>query len=710
MSEYRKDVAEKMATAIESGTAPWQKESKPGEVNFVPFNPTSGTNFQGINSLVLQLEADKKGYNDPRWLTAKQAKSLGATVLENEEGTAIEYWDWNSKGPVLDDDGNPKLDKDGKVITETIRLSQPKVFYATVFNAEQISGLEEFKAPAIKKSVKKAEKLIESAGIEIDKSLDHSSVYVGKEHSDGSDVIFMQDKSEYSDEYSYLSTVLSQVAHSTRDESRLNRPWKAPLWNLEALRVNIATATLTNELGIGNRLEHVMKHEFPDSSELAKHIREDHNEIFRAARDADQIVAWITGTPEKRLELQNQAAKVAESKATTKEVDMKLDERHYINVSYDDRNEAKAVGAKWDRNAKSWYVAKDSDLNLVAKWDKPAPTPENGVSPLQEFGNFIRQQGLKLDGDPVMDGEWHRVQLEGQDGQKNKGGSYKGYLDGKPNGLVQNFRDGDTTPAKWVATGVEINANERAALKEQWEKRKHDRETELSEQREEAAKKAFGVFANNSWARQDNCPYLKKKGIKSYGVKQFEDGKVLIPARDIDGKIHSIQFVTESEKTFLKGSRKEGCFHKIDPNKSLGDGPIIVAEGYATGASIHEATGRPVIIAFDSNNLVPVTAALRGRHPKAEIVIAADDDHKLEAKGLENAGLKKAAKAAEVSGGHVLPVKLNNELKAKGLSDFDDLRQEAGLAEVKKQVEDGIKASRIAKKDKGTGAELSMTG
>jgi hypothetical protein len=364
-----------------------------------------------------------------------------------------------------------------KTLKKKVKRNQPRVFYAMVFNAEQIDGLEPLKKPELTfDPVEKAEGLLASTGIKIIHDQDNRAFYKVK-----ADEIHLPPQEAFNDAYGYYATALHEVAHATMHESRLNRPdahnfHGTTEYAKEELRAEITSAILAGELGIGNQIEEHASY----VEGWLKVLKEDRNEIFRAARDADQIAAWITGTPEKRLELQNQAAKAAESREA-KEVDMNFDEHYYINVSYDGRNEAKAVGAKWDRNAKSWYVSKNSDLNLVAKWDKPAPTPENGVSPIQEFGNFIRKQGLKLDGDPVMDGQWHRVQLEGQDEQKNKRGAYKGYLDGKPNGLVQNFRNDDTAPMKWVTTGFEITADERAALKEQWENRKRHHKAELNE-------------------------------------------------------------------------------------------------------------------------------------------------------------------------------------------------------------------------------------
>jgi putative DNA primase/helicase len=55
-------------------------------------------------------------------------------------------------------------------------------------------------------------------------------------------------------------------------------------------------------------------------------------------------------------------------------------------------------------------------------------------------------------------------------------------------------------------------------------------------------------------------------------------------------------------------------------------GVIYVAEGYSTAASVYEATGQCAVCAFDAGNLAPVVEGLRTAWPRAEIVIAADND------------------------------------------------------------------------------------
>lgn len=58
------------------------KAWEPGDLLAVlPVNPTTGKRYRGINSLNLMSRA----YTDPRWLTYKQAISLGAQVRKGEK-------------------------------------------------------------------------------------------------------------------------------------------------------------------------------------------------------------------------------------------------------------------------------------------------------------------------------------------------------------------------------------------------------------------------------------------------------------------------------------------------------------------------------------------------------------------------------------------------------------------------------------------------
>jgi hypothetical protein len=132
---HYEQVAAKLIEQLEAGTAPWQRTWAPGTVN-LPHNPVSGTRYSGSNAVWLEMQ----GRSDPRWMTDKQAQSVGAQVRGEEQGTRIQYWKLTDQVPIKDPNGRPMLDADGKQVHRTVQLDKPKVFSAVVFNAEQIKA------------------------------------------------------------------------------------------------------------------------------------------------------------------------------------------------------------------------------------------------------------------------------------------------------------------------------------------------------------------------------------------------------------------------------------------------------------------------------------------------------------------------------------------------------------------------------------------
>ena len=113
----------------------------------------------------------------------------------------------------------------------------------------------------------------------------------------------------------------------------------------------------------------------------------------------------------------------------------------------------------------------------------------------------------------------------------------------------------------------------------------------------------------------------------------------------------------------------KGCYHAIGKPS----GKLIVCEGFATGATIHEATGEAVAVAFNAGNLGAVAYALHKKYPELAIVIAADDDHKTDG----NPGLTSAKSAALAVGGFVVAPQFPAGRPAKA-TDFNDLAALAG--------------------------------
>lgn len=208
-----------------------------------------------------------------------------------------------------------------------------------------------------------------------------------------------------------------------------------------------------------------------------------------------------------------------------------------------------------------------------------------------------------------------------------------------------------------------MTAEDKAEHKRISEQARADAEAKKKQEQEAAAHEASEtlIFAENA---STDHPYLIKKGISPHGLYQSGD-LLLVPMRDAQGKLWGLQSINaQGDKRFPKGGKKKGCFHLIG---TLGE-MLYICEGYATGASVHEATGEAVAVAFDAGNLLPVADALRDKYPDAAIVIAGDND---------KTGIEKATQAALVCGGScVYP-----ETEGQDWNDVRDLNRIAeGLA------------------------------
>ena len=161
---FHEEVAEKLIEQLKAGTAPWQKPWEPGTGGFMPLNPTTGNRYKGINAIHLMAQ----GYSDNRWMTYRQASKEGAQVRRGEKGTSIQFWKFSEEQTKRDESGRPVLDAEGKPVKETVQLERPRVFFATVFNAEQIDGLPALEQkPQAWNAVERAESILKASGAEI---------------------------------------------------------------------------------------------------------------------------------------------------------------------------------------------------------------------------------------------------------------------------------------------------------------------------------------------------------------------------------------------------------------------------------------------------------------------------------------------------------------------------------------------------------------
>src|SRR6476646_8185187 len=135
---FHEAVAQRLIEQLRQGTAPWQKPWQPGEpLALLPMNPITGKRYKGINAIQLMSQ----GRTDQRWMTYRQAAGAGGQVREGEKGTPIQYWKFSEEQIETGANGRPVFDAKGEPVKHLMLLERPRVFFASVFNAEQINGL-----------------------------------------------------------------------------------------------------------------------------------------------------------------------------------------------------------------------------------------------------------------------------------------------------------------------------------------------------------------------------------------------------------------------------------------------------------------------------------------------------------------------------------------------------------------------------------------
>ena len=206
-----------------------------------------------------------------------------------------------------------------------------------------------------------------------------------------------------------------------------------------------------------------------------------------------------------------------------------------------------------------------------------------------------------------------------------------------------------------------------------------------AEQRAECRKKSAELWERAREVEASH-PYIQAKQIKPNGIRQLKES-LLVPVRDSAGTLHGLQFIgPDGVKKFKTGTAVAGCYHAMGkPN-----GKLLIAEGYATAATLHEITGYAVACAFNAGNLKSVAEALRAKFPDSALIVCADDDHATEG----NPGVTKATEAAQAVDGY-LATPCFPDLRGPKDTDYNDLAQLAGLEAVKASIEAAVMPNGI---------------
>lgn len=368
-----------------------------------------------------------------------------------------------------------------------------------------------------------------------------------------------------------------------------------------------------------------------------------------------------------------------------------------------------------------------------------------------QFIAFLAENGFDIQKLNLKVGKDERCAVIG-DKAKQTSGRYKFFLDTWANGWCINYKEGGEyirwnyqyteeerrefgrkMREKELAEGriynPEESEEERQKLLEQKRLEEEERNRQIAEREEAFRKKREADEAQAELVYEEVCdaielefhrymmecmehPYLDKKGVSAHGVmqimvdysvddllgedgdiQQHEQGCMAIPLYNIDGRLVTYQTINDdgSVKKFRINGRKYGAFFIIGASSLDELDDFLYAEGYATGASIYEFSGKPVICCFDVGNLATVFALVKEKFPDARHVICSDNDYFKYCKKIsegdlkaKNVGLEVAVGLQDEQGADVVfPV----FPKYNPSSDWNDLSSRFGAEIAKKQFD-----------------------
>ena len=301
--DFRQEVTDRIINMLETGVAPWQKPWNPADASLdMPLNPTTGKAYRGGNAIHLMATGLLRGYGDPRWMTCRQASEMAWQVRKGERGTQIEFWEVKAgrdtrSESIRADDGDGHQPADELDAGRGNRLIH-RVY--TVFNAKQIQGIPEWtpNEQSVFEMVEAAEQILKNSGATIHHDQADLAFY-----NRSSDSIHLPPKHAFKDAASYYGTALHEAAHSSGHPSRLNRATLTESYRFgdisyakEELRAELASVFLAAERGIPHDPE---QHAAYVGSWI-KTLKEDKNEIFRAAHDASRAADFLLALERER--------------------------------------------------------------------------------------------------------------------------------------------------------------------------------------------------------------------------------------------------------------------------------------------------------------------------------------------------------------------------------------------------------------------------
>ena len=391
-------------------------------------------------------------------------------------------------------------------------------------------------------------------------------------------------------------------------------------------------------------------------------------------------------------------AKVEETQITQM-IDEIAKSRTYLAVDFDNKDAAKAAGAKYDPQAKGWFA---EEITPELRQFLPQQ-PENITAERKALSDFQRQAetiGLDMANFKEVFGSWQRVPIKGK-GNRNADGGYKLYRndDGSIGACAKNYSTGDSVAwndrlkdGKQIQSKVPLPDYLANQKQKEWNTvAQHTAQSNVAAMRGEVAANAYHQLQ----PALATDPYIQNKGISDIGkLKRLNDGSTIVPLYH-NGKIANLQMIRPNgEKRLMSQAAKVGAYYSIGNTKT--PQAVIVAEGVATADSVHqiasEIYGKDkvlVLAAIDSGNLHNVAAKVEQAFPQTEKLIAADNDaHNATRSELKfkNAGLDKANEVQEAYPNFQVALcpALNDEKGQVKNTDWNDFLKAHGKTEAVK--------------------------
>lgn len=382
--DHRQEVTDSIVRMLEEGVAPWQQ---PWQAATIPFNPTTERAYRGGNAVHLMAIGLSRGYEDPRWMTYKQAAENGWQVRKGEKGTQIEFWEAK---PPRGDAADTTFEKDGNQNPD--KQNQRRLIHRiyTVFNAKQIEGVPPFQPhrPTPFEAIQSGERILANSGATIAHDQQDRAFY-----RPSTDSIHLPPKDAFRDAPGFYGTALHELSHWTGHKSRLNRATLNESYRFgdlnyakEELRAELASVFIAAEVGV----PHDPASHAAYIGSWIKTLKEDKNEIFRAAHDASAAADYVLALEREvsRAEALELEGPSADSNERTQVLE---DEKDVLDNSRDELATTERDDYRAGEHEDTRFVARfEENTGTVAMHDKAVGvdhhTPVNGVSSPERNG------------------------------------------------------------------------------------------------------------------------------------------------------------------------------------------------------------------------------------------------------------------------------------------------------------------------------------